>query len=243
MAKTVLLNNVDHKHTKVKTDYGKDYGDDVMFCFSFPKEFRTAQAHYPIFFHKESETGRFLPVILLGLKQGENLFLQDRNWDRSYVPAMIARQPFSIGFQHQGPSGERRQSVIHIDLDNPRVNESEGEPLFLELGGNSPYLDHVAGLLETIHLGMQENQAFGELLSELDLIESFAVDIELDNGSRNQLLGFYTINEEKLEALAPAQLKLLQEKGFLNAVYMMLASQSQLAELVARKNRQLAGAR
>ncbi len=52
MSKNVLLNSVEHRDLKVITTRGAHYGDAVWFTVTFPKEFRTVQAHYPIFFTK-----------------------------------------------------------------------------------------------------------------------------------------------------------------------------------------------
>ena len=35
-----------------------------------------------------------------------------------------------------------------------------------------------------------------------DLIESFTLKVELDDGTKNQLQGFYTINEDTLNGLS-----------------------------------------
>jgi hypothetical protein len=63
------------------------------------------------------------------------------------------------------------------------------------------------------------------------------LDIELDDGSQNRLAGFYTIHEERLAALKPEQLGRLHEAGYLQAIYMAVASLSQFRELIERKNR------
>lgn len=235
MTNTVLLNNIDHKDIKVITTHGEKYGDGVMACLTFPGEFRTLQAHYPIFFQKDSETGQFVPVALFGFEQNENLFLKGEQWDASYVPAMIERLPFSIGLK----SGEANQHIINVDLDSPKISKTEGQELFLEFGGNAPHLEKIAELLGEIHKGMLDNEDFADKLLELDLIESFQLDIELNDGSRNQLVGFYTINEEKVYQLDAQQLESLNQTGFLSCIYMMLASQSQLSELIKRKNAKL----
>ena len=50
---------------------------------------------------------------------------------------------------------------------------------------------------------------------------------------------YYTVNEEKLYVLQAEQLHELNTAGFLSAAYMLVASQSQLSNLIARKNQQL----
>lgn len=240
MTRHVLLNNIDHKNLKVITTRSADYGDDVMFAMTFPIEFRSVQAHYPIFFNKDASTGRFYPAALFGFKAQENLFLSESGWDAAYVPLVIARQPFLIGVQQFEEDGVvKKQRVLHLDMDSPRINETEGEELFLEYGGNSAYLEYIASALETIHLGYESNLAFVDKLMDLKLLESFTLDIELNDGSKNQLLGFYTINENRLAELDGEALADLNSQGWLQAIYMVVASQSHIRTLIDKKNRQL----
>ncbi len=82
------------------------------------------------------------------------------------------------------------QRVLHLDTQSPRLSETEGEALFLAYGGNSPYLEQMAGLLETLHLGLQDSQLFVELLLELHLLGSFTLDVQLEDGSKHQMVGF-----------------------------------------------------
>ncbi|PKM18255.1 MAG: multidrug transporter [Gammaproteobacteria bacterium HGW-Gammaproteobacteria-15] len=233
MASIELLNNADHIGVKIRTERSPQLGDNQMFCLSFPAEFRTAQAYYPILFYKDGNTGQFMPVLLLGFQAGENLFVQPQGWQAGYVPLDISREPFTIGLQN----GER---VIHINMAHPKVSTNNGEALFLQFGGQSPYLQQVAEQLETLHHGLTNAKQFSQQLLELELIESFVLDVRLNNGQQHSLHGFYTINEPRLAQLSGEQLAQLQQAGYLEAIYMMLASQSQFARLIGLKNQLLA---
>lgn len=229
MPNPVLLNNVQHKDLRVLTERSAALGDDVMFALTFPAEFRTLQAHYPIVFRKSDDATSFEPVALFGFEQGENLFLKYAGWDAPEVPLLVERQPFLIG-------RDGDELLVHIDVDHPRVGTDEGEPLFLEYGGITPYLERINSVLLTIHQGLQTVPGFIGALLEHDLLESFVFDIELDDGSQNRLAGFYTIHEERLAALDGAALGRLHRAGYLQPVYMVIASMSQFRALIARKN-------
>lgn len=239
MANFALLNNVDHQDIRIITERSAAYGDDVMFEMTFPSEFRSVQAFYPILFHRAGN-GDFYPVALFGFQEKENLFLDDGGWHASYVPAMIRRQPFLIGYQDSGGRADGREArVLSIDMDHPRVNKDAGEALFQPLGGRTPYLEEAAALLESIYEGYVHNKQFVNALREHDLIESVTFDIALSDGSRNQLLGFYAVNEEKLQQLPGDVLGDLSQKGFLMPLFMMLASTANIRSLVEMKNRAL----
>ena len=239
MANNALVNNIDHKQLKVITDRSAEYGDNVWYSLTFPAEFKSVQAYYPIFFNKDPNTGQFYSVALFGFQEQENLFLADNKWDAGYIPLSMARHPFMIGIQNVMEQGqEKQQRVLHIDLEHPRINTECGEALFLEFGGNSDYLDTMANMLEAVHHGFVDSKVFIDTLLSHDLLEPFTLAITLNDQSENKMLGFYTINEDKLNTLSALTLADLQEKGYLQAIYMAIASQSNIRHLMNRKNRQ-----
>ena len=231
----VLLNNIDHKDLRVDTAHSAALGDDVMFALTFPAELRNVQAYYPIVFRKTAD-GAFQPIALFGFQDGHNLFLDNQRWDAAYVPLAIERQPFLIG-----RDGEAL--MVHIDLDNPRTRSGQGEALFRDQGGTTPFLDRITSVLLTLHDGLASVPAFVDALLQHELLESFALDVELDDGSMNRLVGFYTINEERLRALDGEALESLQRAGFLEPVYMVVASVSRFRDLIERMNRSHAAGR
>jgi len=237
-----LLNNVEHQNIKVITERSARYGDDVHFAMTFPLEFRQIQSCYPIFFRKDANTGQFSPVALFGFQPRENLYLSDTGWDAHYIPLMIRRHPFVIGLQQVQGEGDTKREVVSIDMNSPRVNESEGEALFLPHGGISDYLSSVTEMLETIRLASEMNAPFVDALLELDLIESVTMQIELKDGSKNELLGYYTINEEKLQELDGETLGRLHSHHYLESIFMILASLSCFRTLIDKKNDQLGDA-
>lgn len=233
MARPVALNNIDHAALRVITARGAAYGDAIMYTPVFPYEFRNVQAHYPIVFIR-GQAGGFRPVALFGLETGQNLFLNEGRWDAPYIPMAARMAPFLIGL---AADGRETRLEVHIDLDHPRVSYSEGEHLFLEHGGHAPLLRDISALLSDIHTGEQSVQPFCALLDELGLIEPFTLDIELDDGAKGRLAGYYTISEETLYALPAEQLGRLQAAGALQPVYMAVASLSQMLSIIERRNR------
>ncbi|WP_371189097.1 SapC family protein [Thalassotalea maritima] len=237
MANHALLNNIEHKDLKVNTKRSAELGDNIWFSMTFPQEFRSAQSYYPIFFKKDVETGKFICVTLFGFSENENLFLDDNGWNARYIPLSVLRHPFLIARQKVNVDGqEQEQRMLTIDLDSPRVNKDEGHDLFLEFGGNSEYLERISAMMETLHFGALDGMAFCNRLVELNLLEPFTLDVTLNDHSRHQMLGFYTINEEKLNELEVDVLKELKDKGYLQAIYMQIASQGNVSGLLDKKN-------
>ena len=238
MPRTVQLNNIDHKHLRIDTRRAPGLGDDVISAPTFPSEFRNVQAHYPIVFAKTAQGG-FQPMALFGFEEGQNLFLRSDRWDAHYLPLAIERQPFLIGVQ-----GE--ELTVHVDMDSPRVAAhgnaaAQMEAVFLEHGGSTPFLERMNSVLLALYEGLQEVPAFVEALLAHGLLESFTLDVQLDDGSQHRLAGYYTIHEERLAALDADALGQLHRGGHLQAAYMAVASVSRFRALIERRNRLDAG--
>jgi hypothetical protein len=242
MANNVLLNNVTHQSLKVFTRFGAEFGDSVSSVLVFPGEFVELQKEYPILFRQNPETKKFHTVALLGLSQNENLFLDPSvrtGWAANYIPAVIAKGPFLIGRQTQD-EGKSHIPVIHIDLDHAKVGHEDGHLLFLEHGGNSPYLEYIARILNIIHQGMAVQEVMFKLFSEFDLLEPVNIEIDLHNGEKHRLIGNYTINEEKLSALGGDHLEKLNKSGFLPLAYAVITSMTNIRKLTEiKKNKKL----
>lgn len=241
MANFALVNNADHQDVRIITERAARYGDDLMQAPVFPFEFRSVQAFYPIMFQQDG-SGGFQPVALFGFQDKENLFLGHNGWRATYIPAMVRRQPFLIGFKETAADGPER--MLSLDMDHPRVlteagDGSNGEPLFQPLGGRTPFLENVANLLEAIYEGLEHSKAFVSTLQEHDLLETVTLEIALADGARNQLLGFHCLAEDKVQELTGAVLGEFNNKGFLMPIFMVLASMGNIQRLVEMKNKTL----
>lgn len=228
MPRTVLLNNVDHADLRVITRRSAALGDAVMLATTFPAEFRQLQAHHPIVFRKTADGTGFEAVALLGLQEGQNLFLRgDGRWDAPCMPLALERLPFYIG-------RDGDDLLVHVDLDSPRLSTTDGEPLFLPHGGSSDHLSRMTALLLAIHQGLQGTQDLMAALLAHDLLEPFVFEATRADGARCRLGGYYTVHEDRLAALDGDALARLSRAGHLQAAYMAIASLSQLQSLVAR---------
>ena len=243
MARYELLNNITHKDLRVSTRFGTEFGDNLGMVQAFPTEFAELQREYPIFFRKDS-SGEFQAAALLGFDHHENLFLQGGGWNAAYLPGAVARGPFLIGFQEQQVDGQvRNEPVIHVDLDHPRVRAGTGEALFQGPGIASEFLERARTTLLMLHDGLLATPAFVDALQRHQLLESFVLDIRLDDGSDNRLAGFHTIDERRLQALDGSALEQLSRDGHLLPAYMVLASLSRFRDLIERMNRRRAAGR
>lgn len=240
MPRLELLNNIAHKDLRVATHFGAQFGDDVGTVPAFPTEYAELQREYPIFFRRNKDNGELHSVALLGFERNENLFLQGQSWNASYVPGAIAKGPFLIGFQEQQVDGElRRESVIHVDMEHARVRGSTGEPVFLPHGGHSPYLQHVITILRGINDGVDAGKPMFAALDAMGLIQPVGLEVRFDELHGANLGGLWGIDRERLAALDAESLFALHRAGFLEGVYLVLASLQNMRRLIAFKQRRL----
>jgi len=231
--KPVQLDNNTHRDLRIVTTRGAAWGDDLMATPVFPNEFRDAQAYYPIVFQPADNGPGMQPVALLGLRQGENLFLEPHGWDAPYIPLALERGPFMIG-------RAGTEMTVHVDMDSPRIGRGEGEAVFMPHGAATDYLERMNSVLAAIHQGVEATAPFVATLMRHDLIESFALDIEAADGSQNRLAGFSTINEERLARLDTSAIVELHAQGWLVAIFMVVASTTHFRDLIGRYNKRLA---
>jgi SapC len=222
-----LLNNITHKDLRIVTQRGAQWGDDVMSCPVTADEFRSLQAHYPIVFQQDAP-GHFLPVVLFGLEEGQNLFLGDKGWDAAYLPLAMQRMPFSIGVAQD-------ELRMMVDMASPRIGRgAEGEAVFLPHGGNTDFVEKANSILRLLHEGLESTKEFVQSLVANDLLESFVLKVERPDGTQGQLLGYFMIHEERLAALDANTVGLLHQADYLQPIYMAIASMSNLEKLIRR---------
>jgi len=234
MVNQVALNHETHADLRVLTYPSERFGDNIGLVGVIPREFQRLVAHYPIFFRKNAESGRFEPGALLGFNGAENLYLVNERWDADYVPLHIQRQPFLIA-----PHGDGH--AVTIDVESPRISTETGERLFIDGGRASEYLQKITSVLKELADGTGTAYAYGAKLADYDLIESVRLDVQFVDHSEVKLEGLYAVSGEKLQNLAGDRLVELRDLGFLQLAYFQLASMSHVSGLVARRNRRISG--
>lgn len=236
-----LLNNIAHKDLRVITRHSADYGENVHAVLTFPTEYADIMREYPIFFRRDPAKGDLQSVALLGFEKGENLFLEGHEWRARYTPAVIARGPFLIGFQEKEVDGElRREPVVHVDVDDPRVNRTEGEPVFREHGGNTRYLDRISTILDTIQRGLAVEKAMFASFEKYGLISPAEVRLDLHTDRQIVMQGFHTIDHKVFSALGGDALAELNQRGFLQAAVLVMHSLANVNRMIDIRNRRAA---
>jgi hypothetical protein len=237
MSKAVVLNNVDHKDLKVDTRPESSKDKDVNRTSVYATEIGELHKEFPLVFYRHPDTGQTQLHAILGLEKDENLFVDTNGWTTRFVPALLARGPFSLGYK-KSESEDKQQSapVICIDVEDPRVNTEQGEDIFLQFGGEAPYLDYVKKALQTIESGIQFDLTLFTLVETMELLEPVAIQIKLSNVEEVNFSDYYTVNQDKLAQLDGDNLAKLNQFGVLSLLYFVLSSMGNFQQLIQLKN-------
>ena len=226
MSNVVLLDSQLHRKLRVHAKAAAHYGDNQRFVPVVVNEFHALAMHYPILFSKNADTGQFYCGAMLGFDTGENLFLDEHRSLSAYRPLSLQRGPFLAA-----------GSDLAIDLDHPRVAPSGDQELFTEAGEPTTYLQSIMGLMRELHPGLERTRIFIDTLMSLKLIEPMTISARFDDGANREFTGLYTINRDQLKQLADPMVLDLFRRGYLQLIYLMLASLDHVSALAQRKNR------
>lgn len=248
MQRREVLNNITHEHLRVNATFSAELGDNVASTLTYVTEFSDVQKEYPILCRKAPDTDEYQAIVFFGFQKDENLFLAEADsvnqknvgWRADYVPAVMARGPFSIGIQREIVNGsEMHNPIVHIDMNHPKAVCEDGQGLFLQNGGHSQYLSHISTVLDTINDGIFLTKLMFDAFNKYQLLEDVSLDIEFKNQNKLKINGFQTINTDKLSNLNGEALEELNKSGFLQAAYFIVASMSNIRKLIDLKNRKL----
>ncbi|MCF8706418.1 SapC protein [Sphingobium faniae] len=191
-------------------------------------EFGEAGCCYPVVFAGDT----FLPVVVLGLADGENLFVEERAWANGhYVPAYVRRYPF--GFVAI-PGSDR--FALALDTASERLvrEGDDGMPLF-EKGEPGPLTRQALQFCEAYQAEFQNTKAFADALQEQGLLVEKRADATLPDGRRYALDGFRIVDTDRLRDLDEATVVDWHRKGWLSLINLHLASLGRLTTLMERQ--------
>jgi hypothetical protein len=184
-------------------------------------EFSAAALSYPIIFTGENRQ----PVVVMGLRQGENLFVADDGEFRgdAYVPAYVRRYPFVFADDKQN-----QRLILCIDRGASIVAEGGQNPLFVD-GQPSDYTNMAMEFCNNFEQERQRTDGFMKLINDLDLLDIREAHFTPRNadgtpGQPQKLAEYYAVSEDKLRALPAEKLVELRDNGALGQIYAHLVS-------------------
>jgi hypothetical protein len=198
-------------------------------------EFTLVQRHYPIVF-SVGETP--VPIALMGLNEGVNVFLDESGRARDpniYIPAYLRRYPFLLAKLR--PDSDEL-SLCYDPTSGAVGDFPDGEPLF-EGDQPSAATKAVLEFCEQFEAAGLRTNAFVEELTKSDLLMDCEVAIQPE-GSEQPFVyrGFRMFDEEKIRNLRGDELRKMNQNGMLPLIYAHLFSLSQMRDIFARQMQQ-----
>ena len=236
-----LLDPAHHRKLKVGTLADFSIAKAMHGAFVTATEIPQAAIEYPVVFIHSGERDAagqptISPIVLLGLSQGENLYVDGARWDARYVPAFIRRYPFLTATlqQQAGAAG------VMIDRGWSGVSETVGEPLFDADDKPAAALQRAIDFLQMFETEAQRTRSFCARLLELDVLKEMKADSTLPGGATLSIGGFLVVDEERLQKLPDAAVLEIHRNGMLMLLHMHLGSLANMRAMVERKARRTA---
>lgn len=188
-------------------------------------EIGRAAIEYPVVFVKNSDTGEFQSVVMLGLKPEQNLSVKDGKWLGLYIPAVVRDYPLGIVLNPDV------QDKVWIGIRDgaKEVSTTEGQALF-DGEQESAFL---AARKQALITNFEQDQATRNILkylAEKELLTSQVLTVDVAGEKRN-INGLYLIDEQKLNELADEDFLELKKRGLLGPIYNHLSSINQVNRL------------
>ncbi|MNX57252.1 SapC [compost metagenome] len=183
-------------------------------------EFAPAALSFPIIFVGDLKQ----PVVAMGLRQDENLFIENGDFRaESYIPAYVRRYPFVFA-----NDDTQNRMILCIDRAASFVSENAEIPLF-ENGQPSAYVNNAMEFCNNFEQERLRTESFVKLLTDLDLFETREATFTPRNadgsaGPAQKLAEYYAVSEDKLKALPVEKLAELRDNGALGQIYAHLVS-------------------
>ncbi|MDO6617553.1 SapC family protein [Shewanella sp. 6_MG-2023] len=188
-------------------------------------EIARAATEYPIVFVKNTDSGEFQAVAMLGLKPGQNLSIKDGKWQGLYIPAVVRDYPLGLVL-----NPEVKDKVwIGIRESAAEVSKTEGQALF-EGEQESAYLENRKKALIAHFEQDQASRNILGFLAEKKLLTTQTLTVDVAGEKRN-INGLYLIDEAKLNELSDEDYLELRKRGLLGPIYGHLASLNQVNRL------------
>ncbi len=188
---------------------------------------------YPIAF---SPDGNATPVAIMGLRDNENLFLnEDHSWlENSYVPAYIRRYPFIFS---EMPDSE--QLTLCIDMNDNAIDKKGEQRFFDEEGKPTELSNNALEFCKSYHAAAQQTTAFSKALAASDLLVDREAQINVAGNKRINFSGFKIIDEKKLGEMSDKDFLEWRKNGWLPFLYAHLFSGAQWQRLTHLLNERL----
>ncbi|HEY2133380.1 MAG TPA: SapC family protein [Acetobacteraceae bacterium] len=188
-------------------------------------EFETAAQHFPILFAAGPVP---TPVVLLGLREGSNLFVEPGGAWRAdaYIPACIRAFPF-VFVEDAGT----KLLYVGMEPDALCLNADHGAALF-EDGKPTATLSEQISFCSTFRDNTAAAASLGRALQENGLLQEEEATVQFTAGGSARIRGFGIVRPDRLDQLSDETFLDWRRRGWLAAIYAHILSAGRWARLI-----------
>lgn len=188
-------------------------------------EIEAAAQHFPVLFTSGANSAA---VALLGLREGQNLFVRpDGTWSPdAYMPAYVRAFPF-IAVE----DAASRTQVVGMEPDAPHLRTDAGAPLF-EDGRPSAVLTEAMAFAKALREGLVAAGNFARTLDTAGILEEEEATVNFTAGGSARIRGFKIVKTERLAEVDDATYLDWRRMGWIAAIYAHLYSIGRWGRLI-----------
>lgn len=228
------------QHRDLRVDQGAatlENAADLNAVFLNVVEFVDACREFPIVFVRtgEAKDGKAAPVAplaVLGLTQGENLFVKNGQWQGDYAPAYLRRYPFCMARL----DAQSDNLAVCVDDTWKGLSTTQGERLFTEQGEATEFAQNLVKFLEAFETESERTQQACSEIDAAGLLEEMRFEAQMSDGAKIEVTGFLAVNHEKLMALPDDKVLAFHRNGLMALMEMHRVSLGNMTRLVAKRN-------
>jgi hypothetical protein len=223
--RVVGINPAEHSGLKLDRATGYGFAAKTQAVPLGIGEMDAAAQFYPILFTTGAAP---IPVALLGLREGNNLFVMpDGSWrPECYVPAYVRAFPFIFV-----EDASRNTTFVGIEPDAASLRKDTGVPLF-EDGQPSRALTEQVNFCSSLRDNLVAAGLFARALDTAGLLSEEEANITFTAGGNARVRGFKLMLPEKIEQADDATFLEWRRRGWIAAVYAHVHSAGRWARLI-----------
>lgn len=223
--KVVGVNPSHHGHLKLDRGAGLGFARVAQSVPIGLGEFEVVSQHYPIVFAAGPTP---TPLALLGLGEGQNLFVEpDETWRRdAYIPAYVRAFPFIFV---EEPSSK----TVYVGMEEGAacISPDQGQPMF-EDGQPTPVLTESINFCVAFRDNLTAGNAFAKALEEQGLLEEEEATVNFTAGGAARIRGFKMVKADRLDRLSDETFLDWRRRGWIGPLYAHLHSAARWGRLI-----------
>ncbi|QOL25828.1 SapC family protein [Thalassotalea sp. LPB0316] len=200
-------------------------------------EFAVASTSYPLFFINNTATNQLEAIALMALDSHNVFFPQENALNIAYLPKSLSLLPFQVVADPNNPN----RVVPLIDTNSSLLSMQEQEQsakLFNDDGSPTNTITSKQEAMRELYQHEITTIEFINQLTRLNLLKELDLEVTFSGGEKTTIKGLFTIKEEALANLTAEDKTLFEQRGYMPAIYAMLASLSQMNRMLQLHNHQ-----